>query len=775
MTTTERYEERAGVRAETAAHLTVITSPTPAAVLAAELDLDVADIVDAAAFAAACERLARGRAEGYGIVRENIANETALVELARARLDARIDELSRRAEELEAAIGAVERGAGASVGIDLAPVREALVAYEAAQADPDGPDPEAIALADEFDAADALRAHLEREVDYPMLAAAEAELAEAREELAQVRESVGEIDPRLVARVNECHAVVEELVTKAEHGRRGERSAARQDLIAALDAERAALEACGFTAYATFLVQIAQGGNRPEDDAAIAAAQRRVTHAEAARRRAEALATVPHDEEWSEDDVERRARAAQLLGRMAGPDPAAELRALRSPRARLDAAVVEVDEALRAVGVAPGRDPLDAARRLLAAPPVHTVSNDVEALEAELSDIDDEGARAADEYDRLTARLDELDRQRAQVAAAPTLAPADLDADDAELLVRDLLDDNAELLVVVDAFDALSDEALERTLELLAGATGEVVLVSRAPVVALWARSIGAEVLDELPPTPPLQPVTPVAADPVPVVREIAAARPETRSDTRSEPAPPAAAPSAPEVDPVFALLADLEPDAEPEAEPEVVSESPRAPIPSPPAPMAKVTTRPAPPAVPHPDEIVPKPLTRAGEVQRQREAQQRARADRSQRRAQRRADREEKFVRRIASRFEHQSNLVGDPDGAPPWAHWDDAAAARRDVSDARAARLEAERQRHRDAARDTADRVETRTGATVGDRSQLHVCTFHRHTETRVRCVRCAHPFCDQCLVTVGPRRELICVECAVKAAGVRERRRR
>jgi hypothetical protein len=174
-------------------------------------------------------------------------------------------------------------------------------------------------------------------------------------------------------------------------------------------------------------------------------------------------------------------------------------------------------------------------------------------------------------------------------------------------------------------------------------------------------------------------------------------------------------------------------------------------------------------------DEIVPSAESRQREKQRQRHEQQRARTDRSQRRAQRRAEREEKLVRRLASRIEHQSMLIGESGGTPPWAHWDDAAAARREVSAARAAAIEAERRRHSDAALGAADRVEVRTGATITDRSQLHVCLFHRHTETRVRCARCADPFCDQCLVAIGPRRELICVECAVKAAGVRERRRR
>jgi hypothetical protein len=761
--TTERFEATAPDAAHRAAHLTVITSPAPVGALARELEIDESDVIDETAFAAACRRLGRSRAEGYSIVRENIDGEAAAIELARDRLDARIDELSRRAEELERAIGAVDRGAvNPAVMIDLAPVREALVAHSAACAEPDGPHHEALALADEFDAAHALRAHAQRSVESPMLAAAEAELADAHAALALVRAEVGEIDPTLVARVNACHAAVEECVASLEHAKRSDRSAARRALATALEAEQAALDSCGFSAYATFIVQIAQGGNRPEDDARIAEAHRRVTHAEAARRRAEALSAVPSDDEMVDDDVERRARAAQMLGRMAGPEPARELRALRLPGARLDAALDEVVAALRAIDVDPGEHPVTTAERLLIAPPTEAVSSNVDALEIELSRIDEEGARTSDEHDRLTLRLDELEAQRREVAVAPDLTPSTLDADDAETIVRDLLDANAELLVVAAAFDELDDLALERTLALLVEAPGEVVLVSELPVVAMWARGIGAEVVDALPSS------TPVLASMIPG-EELPAAPTPTEAIVAEVVA------EKPEAEAIFAVLVAEEPEGGSTSEeaPEALAEPASAVVAAPPAPPEPPRAAVVPPPARRPnDEFVPNHLPKSSE----RDDARQERLARSRRRAQRRAEREAKQVRRVASRYSQFSGAVyHETANVPPWAHWDQAAAERRGISDARSARLHADRERHREAVMQRADGVEARTGVAIGDRSVLHSCVYHRSTETRVRCTRCAEPFCDQCLVTVGPKRELICVECAVKAAGVRARRRR
>ncbi len=54
---------------------------------------------------------------------------------------------------------------------------------------------------------------------------------------------------------------------------------------------------------------------------------------------------------------------------------------------------------------------------------------------------------------------------------------------------------------------------------------------------------------------------------------------------------------------------------------------------------------------------------------------------------------------------------------------------------------------------------------------------CTRHWHLRASTRCSRCQEPFCDRCLVTVGRGREarVLCVDCALSAAGVRVRHRR
>jgi hypothetical protein len=175
---------------------------------------------------------------------------------------------------------------------------------------------------------------------------------------------------------------------------------------------------------------------------------------------------------------------------------------------------------------------------------------------------------------------------------------------------------------------------------------------------------------------------------------------------------------------------------------------------------------------VPGPREfLVPRPAASAPA-----DVRSLARIERARRRAQRKVEREQKMARKLAQRFDQYAGAVYQQESEiAPWAHWEQAAASRREITGDLAAGL-TDLQRSRAAeARAAADRVEERTGIVVEDRSVMHQCVFHRNTETRVRCTRCAEPFCDQCLVTVGPKRELICVECAVKAAGVRERRRR
>ncbi len=765
--------------------------------------LGVFDVLDTAALQRACATLAASRAEGFDIVRENIDAEATQIRSARLQIDARLDELSREAESLEAAIDAgaspfAEREIAHDHGGQDEPDRDAIVAavarLEAAALDPDGPDVAALALAEEIEAIAALRAHSNRLDDSVALAAAEAAVVETRAELERVRLEIGAIDPELVAIARDCHADVEAAASALVVAKRAERAAARDTFTAAEAAERAALAVCGFTTYATLLVSVARGGTRPEDEGRLAAAQRAVAHAEASRRRAAIAAELPSEIELDDTDVELRARAATILGRIPGGDPAADLRRLRRSNGAVEVATDALCTALRAAGVEPGTDALAAARAVLAAPPSVSTTN-IDDIEARLAAVDDAGAAAADEYERLGRRLEQLAAQRAALGDESDFSLEQLDADNCEVLIRDWVEGGSGLGIVAGSLDQLPGASLERALTVLAESTAfrPLVIVSSLPMVAMWARGLGATVHGALP-----APVAPAPAAPP--------AAPAEPADTPA-PAAPTGHPAAPLDDllpvrevppaPVPMPAARLAPEhvpspAAPEPAPAPAPEPPAVPVPVPePAPIVR-DTEPRQPAMASAPAAAPAPVSRDTEPRQPAmasapavapapvspsdakiDARNAARAERTRRRAARRSEREARATRRIAEQFEQFSGAVYyQRSEVPPWARFEEMA-QRRAVE--RAPVVSDLAARRRAEAHEVADLVEARTGVKAQNRDELHVCAFHRNTETRVRCTRCTEPFCDQCLVTVGPKRELICVECAVKAAGVRERRRR
>jgi hypothetical protein len=506
------------------------------------------------------------------------------------------------------------------------------------------------------------------------------------------------------------------------------------------------------------MVSVARGGTRPEDDARLAAAQHAVALAEAARRRAAVAAEVPSAVELDDTDLDLRARAAVLLGHIPGDDPAAELRRLRRRNGELDTASDALVALLATAGIGPGSDPAASARAVLSAPP-RVARGDIEDLEARLSAVDDAGAAAADEYDRLGARLEELEMQRAALDGAADYRLEHLDADDSELLVREWVDSRLGRAVIAGALDRLSGGAVERALAVFAEARTPLVIASSLPLVAAWAHGAGATVLDALPTVaaPPAPAPPPAAAGAI--VDDLLPAKP---------PVPPVPVPAEPvPAEPAPAELVSAEPlPAVPAPAQLPVSAPPPAEVR--PAPAARPAPR---AAAPRPAPLPPLPGARSGAPIDARNA---ARVERAQRRATRRAEREARAARRVAEQIEQFAGSVYHQHSeVPPWAHLEEAAQRRRAERPPTA--TEGLAQERRAAAHEAADRVERRTGVVAANRDELHVCVFHRNTETRIRCTRCTEPFCDQCLVTVGPKRELICVECAVKAAGVRERRRR
>ena len=188
--------------------------------------------------------------------------------------------------------------------------------------------PEALALADAFDELAASLAAAPVEAPPADFSVLEARVAAARRNAAQIGGFVGG-DAR--ARIESCHRAVVDAEAALFESRRKDRPTALTAYQQAIAAERAALTQAGVDSYAAFLVTIAQGG-ASTDLAARLRAELDLADAESALRQARAQAAPSStDPPLEERTLELRARAAQLLGRFPGDDPATELRALLVP------------------------------------------------------------------------------------------------------------------------------------------------------------------------------------------------------------------------------------------------------------------------------------------------------------------------------------------------------------------------------------------------------------------------------------------------------------
>jgi hypothetical protein len=214
------------------------------------------------------------------------------------------------------------------------------------------PSPAAHALADAFDehAASAPAPSVApSEID---LAAAERRVDDTRLALAGV---AGGMLPQARARIETCHRAVVETERMLFEAGKKERPDALAQYQGALAEERAALNDAGVDSYASFLVTTA-AGVAPVDLEARLRAELDLAHAEAeleiARDAVDGTSTQLHEER----EFELRARAAQLLGRFPGPDPAAELRALRIEHPDATATREALRQVLTEAGEPPSAD-----------------------------------------------------------------------------------------------------------------------------------------------------------------------------------------------------------------------------------------------------------------------------------------------------------------------------------------------------------------------------------------------------------------------------------
>jgi len=380
------------------------------------------------------------------------------------------------------------------------------------------PSPAAHALADAFDEFAATPAPVPASPVDIDLAAAERRVEQARVAVASVN---GGLLPQARARIESRHRAVVETERMLFEAGRKERPDALAQYQAALAEERAALSDADVDSYAAFLVATAAGG-RPVDLEARLRAELELAQAEAAlehdRDAVEGTRVRLHEER----ELELRARAAQLLGRFPGPEPAAELRALRVEHPDADATRDALGTLLTEAGESVGADVVADARAFVArrldepaapvavappapvptpappivAPPALTddAIKEQRALDVELHGLLDERAAHEHALAALEARLETLDVQR-------PLPWSRLEVDSVLGLVGVMLDRYraAELLagrlpLVIDgAFDELDPRvaALVANHLTMADDVQIIVVTGAAEVVSAFA-SVGA-------------------------------------------------------------------------------------------------------------------------------------------------------------------------------------------------------------------------------------------------------------------------------------------
>ena len=382
-----------------------------------------------------------------------------------------LDEIDAQISELEARRAPIGVALLALDSVDPFPVEVALAQVEAGGPDGVGPDPAAIALADQLEALD-----LEGgegaipEVDPGDLADARRRLDDARSALADAERQVRvpELDRDDVRVLEDAHAVVLDAQEKADGRFGGGR--ARQRLDEAREEEQVVLDRLGFLTYADFVMGTSILNVDAEDEARLEAARDELAAAE------DAVAALSAGVDAHFADAERHARrrqlldeATEILGSRPGEDAEWELRTYRVPladegeryerlRSALLAAGVEVDDADDPV---PGSVAVELARVWLEER-AETAATRVE-LEQELAEIERTIATRRQAREEVIGVATDPAR-RARAEARVDEARAALAAAEARVAQND---------DAAGQIDELKAE-LERTTEEEAGAAAEV-------------------------------------------------------------------------------------------------------------------------------------------------------------------------------------------------------------------------------------------------------------------------------------------------------------
>jgi hypothetical protein len=459
------------------------------------------------------------RYERVAARKEAVAAQRYREEAARAASATRFAALERRLADLEPSLAeTMERAAfDARRAETMRVLRGRLDLFEQAAVAAQRPDPDALEIADDWDALRDQRDELIGIGPTMPLDEARRWVTAAHAALDQARHRRATLDD--VARLHELQAATVQATQQSnvthiggdasEGGEPDAPDAAAQ----AREAERASLQEMGHTHVSLLLDMVSP---RSADDE-IATAETMLANAQRELERSERVAALPAPDEVALRELELRGRAATVLGRFPGNDVPGELRGFRPAEpafqlaraalrdASIAAGLMSVDDTTDDVDV-PARDWLTEQDRN---PPIDHTSR-VTTLTVARDTVERELRAEAAELVAIAARLRDLDRSLTDLAAQEARVASELAAGlealnpvEIEDALRDVLSEftaskrfPGRLPIVMGGVSSVFEaERCEGTLRMLEGVSDElqVIIVADRPAVEAWVQRLGAD------------------------------------------------------------------------------------------------------------------------------------------------------------------------------------------------------------------------------------------------------------------------------------------
>ena len=318
-------------------------------------------------------------------------------------------------------------GAAAQAFVRVAPL---LAEIDASEDLPPEPSPEALALADAWDATtpEIQQSQTQTGDADSVVASAELRVEEARLALAMAPGGLGD---SVRADLDRLHRAVVDAEARVFGARRGQRNYAVRRYNRARAAERAALAAAGVDSYAALHLGTTMSES-PGDDLAREAAQEQLAAAIEALDAARRSRHLAGGEQLTQRVEQMRAHARELLGREPGDDLSGELRALRIDVSARGDRIRQLADVLRRAGVAVGDDVVGQARQFAKTPPSIRVTESLTwpkpgaQFEMPMSEIEQLERRSRDQQQLIVA----IDAELTRIDAIGDAGLIDLAADD---------------------------------------------------------------------------------------------------------------------------------------------------------------------------------------------------------------------------------------------------------------------------------------------------------------------------------------------------------